>query len=134
MSNFVFTAIFLHDDVLLHATLKNDQGLKWNSEIFVIPANLNILIDLIQKQIKKGKIIVNLSQCIAGKVDQSKYETGRQLESVGVIGAEDMTFEALISKSMLLLKKYQDVKEISKMLLHPLSGEISTLDTWCLKE
>ncbi|MDG2343994.1 MAG: asparaginase [Flavobacteriales bacterium] len=87
------------------------------------------LIDLIQKQIKKGKIIVNLSQCIAGKVDQSKYETGRQLESVGVIGAEDMTFEALISKSMLLLKKYQDVKEISKMLLHPLSGEISTLDT-----
>ena len=87
------------------------------------------LIDLIQKQIKKGKIIVNLSQCIAGKVDQSKYETGRQLESAGVIGAEDMTFEALISKSMLLLKKYQDVKEISKMLLHPLSGEISTLDT-----
>ena len=87
------------------------------------------LIDLIQKQIKKGKIIVNLSQCIAGKVDQSKYETGRQLESVGVIGAEDMTFEALISKSMLLLKKYQEVKEISKMLLHPLSGEISTLDT-----
>ena len=100
--------------------------------IIDIKANLPLndqLIDLIQKQIKKGKIIVNLSQCIAGKVDQSKYETGRQLESVGVIGAEDMTFEALISKSMLLLKKYKDVKEISKMLLHPLSGEISTLDT-----
>jgi hypothetical protein len=29
---------------------------------------------------------------------------------------------------MLLLKKYNNVKEISKMLLSPLSGEISTLE------
>jgi L-asparaginase len=86
------------------------------------------LISLLKSQIQNGKIILNLSQCIAGKVDQQKYETGRQLESVGVIGTEDMTFEALISKSMLLLKKYNDVKEISKMLLSPLSGEISTLE------
>ncbi len=92
-----------------------------------LPLN-NQLINLIEKQIKKGKIIINLSQCIAGKVDQKKYETGRQLENIGVLGAEDMTFEALISKSMLLLKKYNNVKEISKMLLSPLSGEISTLE------
>lgn len=86
------------------------------------------LINLIKSQIKNGKIIINLSQCIAGRVDQKKYETGRQLESVGVLGAEDMTFESLIAKSMLLLKKHNNVKEISKMILNPLSGEISTLD------
>ena len=84
------------------------------------------LINLIQNQIKNGKIIINLSQCIAGRVDQQKYETGRQLDTVGVLGAEDMTFESLIAKSMMLLKKHSDVKEISKMILKPLSGEIST--------
>tara|TARA_B100000900_G_C20572614_1_gene713922 strand:+ start:41 stop:1096 length:1056 start_codon:yes stop_codon:yes gene_type:complete len=98
-----------------------------------LPLN-NQLINVIRKQIKKGKIIINLSQCVAGKVDQSKYETGRQLESVGVIGAEDMTFEALISKSMLLLKKYKKVEQVSKMILMPISGEISSFDTGFLKE
>lgn len=51
----------------------------------------------------KGVIVVNITQCTTGSVDQSKYQTGTHLQQSGVIGGKDITYEAAITKLMYLL-------------------------------
>ena len=41
--------------------------------------------DSINKAIKKGKIILNISQCFSGSVSQGLYETSSKLEELGVV-------------------------------------------------
>ena len=81
---------------------------------------------LIKKQIKKGKIFLNVSQCKAGRVEQQKYETGIQLHNLGVLGVYDMTLEAVISKTMLYLHKFpNDVSQFTSEFLTEKAGEFS---------
>ena len=81
---------------------------------------------LIKKQIKKGKIFLNVSQCKAGRVEQQKYETGIQLHNLGVLGVYDMTLEAVISKTMLYLHKSpNDVSQFTTEFLTEKAGEFS---------
>tara|TARA_B100000513_G_C11899382_1_gene184914 strand:+ start:588 stop:1622 length:1035 start_codon:yes stop_codon:yes gene_type:complete len=81
---------------------------------------------LIKKQIKKGKIFLNVSQCKAGRVEQQKYETGIQLHNLGVLGVYDMTLEAVISKTMLYLHKFpNDVSQFTTEFLTEKAGEFS---------
>lgn len=61
------------------------------------------LIDHVKKLVDQGVLVVNITQCMTGSVIQGKYETGAQLERIGVIGCENMTFEAAITKLMYLL-------------------------------
>lgn len=90
-----------------------------------IPINEKI-INLIKKYIDKGVIFLNISQCKAGRVEQQKYETGKQLHSSGVIGVFDMTLEAVIAKSMLYLHSYKDQKDrFKKEFLTEKAGEFS---------
>lgn len=84
------------------------------------------IIKLIKKQIKKGKIFLNVSQCKAGRVEQQKYETGIQLHNLGVLGVYDMTLEAVISKTMLYLHKFpNDVSQFTTEFLTEKAGEFS---------
>ena len=66
--------------------------------------------DWIKKELKhfidRGKILINTSQCEAGSINQTRYETGQFLEKIGVISAKDMTFESTLTKTMLLLHDY----------------------------
>ena len=81
---------------------------------------------LIKKQIKKGKIFLNVSQCKAGRVEQQKYETGIHLHTLGVLGVYDMTLEAVISKTMLYLHKFpNDVSQFTSEFLTEKAGEFS---------
>ena len=81
---------------------------------------------LIKKQIKKGKIFLNVSQCKAGRVEQQKYETGIQLHNLGVLGVYDMTLEAVVSKTMLYLHKFRnDVSQFTTEFLTEKAGEFS---------
>jgi L-asparaginase len=70
--------------------------------------------ELLQQTIEKGVLVVNVSQCLNGAVEQGKYKTSQQLLAMGVIGAADMTLEATLCKLMF-------------MLAHHNPGEISTL-------
>jgi L-asparaginase len=82
-------------------------------------------IKALEKAIKKGLIILNVTQCYAGRVEQGRYETSSQLEKIGVIGGEDMTTEAAITKLMYVLGKEKSRKASIAQLGIDLRGELT---------
>ena len=80
---------------------------------------------LLKQAIDKGVVIVNVTQCKGGGVDQSKYESGSRLEAIGVISGADITFEAATTKLMLLLGGKTSTEKIKTKFLSPFCGEIS---------
>ena len=82
-------------------------------------------IDSLKKAISKGTVILNVSQCSAGKVQQGKYETSALLKKIGVIGGADITTEAAVTKMMFLLEKKISTTQLKSALEKSLSGEIT---------
>ena len=79
----------------------------------------------LDKAIQNKKIIVNISQCLSGSVNQGHYQTSKLLEKVGVISGHDMTTEAAVTKLMFLLAKDYSNQEIKIELQKNLRGEIN---------
>ena len=82
-------------------------------------------IDYLKQAIEAGKIVLNTSQCLSGAVSQGLYETSSKLESLGVIGAKDMTKETALAKLMFLLGQRMSNKEVKKQLQISLRGELT---------
>lgn len=81
--------------------------------------------EIIRKYIEKGIIVINTSQCQAGRVQQGKYAASSKLQEMGVISAKDMTTEASIAKIMHLLGRKLSADEIKKLFTTSLRGELS---------
>ncbi|HNW98617.1 MAG TPA: type I asparaginase [Bacteroidales bacterium] len=82
-------------------------------------------LEALEKMIKKGIIILNVTQCKGGAVAQGKYETGASLYNIGVIGGADITTEAAVTKLMYLLGENFAIPEIKKLLKISLRGELT---------
>jgi L-asparaginase len=82
-------------------------------------------LDSLKKAISKGIVILNITQCNAGKVEQGKYATSAAFKKMGVIGGSDMTAEAAVAKLMYVLGSTSNKKEIEKMLSSDLRGEMT---------
>ncbi len=78
----------------------------------------------IEEAIKRGIIIVNISQCSGGSVNQGKYETSVQLKKLGVVSGSNMTTEAAITKLMFLLDKKHSIKKLKDLMGKDLAGEM----------
>jgi L-asparaginase len=81
-------------------------------------------IDTLTEAIKKGILILNISQCPGGMVVQGKYETSKFLAEIGVISGGDMTLEAAVTKLMLLLGELE-MDQVKRKINLPVAGELS---------
>lgn len=74
---------------------------------------------------ERGVIVVNLTQCLAGKVNMGGYATGCALADAGVISGFDMTPEAALAKLHHLLSRNLGYEEIKQQMGQILRGEMS---------
>ena len=109
---------------IIESILKNAKGIIIESfGAGNIPTNNNIL-KLLKKANQEGKIILNISQCLNGKVIEGKYETSLLLNSIGVLCGKDLTTEAAITKLMFLLGSELNDVEIKHQLQKNIRGEM----------
>lgn len=81
--------------------------------------------DELKSIIDKGVVVLNVTQCVQGRVVQGMYATSSHLKNIGVTGGNDMTFESAVTKLMFLLGKKLKASQIKKQLETNLRGEIS---------
>ena len=82
-------------------------------------------IDKIASFCNRGGVVVNVTQCFRGSVNQSIYKTGRALTDAGVISGNDMTTEAAITKLMIVTGSVQARTDIERLMKKPICGEIA---------
>lgn len=82
-------------------------------------------IDAVKQLVDNGVIVVNVSQCHAGRVDMDAYATGIALKKIGVVSGEDSTIEAALAKLYFLLGKYPDNNDVRVNMSKNIRGEIS---------
>lgn len=79
----------------------------------------------LQQTIDKGMVIVNVSQCSGGLVQQGKYETSYLLQKIGVLSGKDMTTEAALTKLMFLFGKDLTPKKVKAGFQQSICGEMT---------
>lgn len=82
-------------------------------------------IGCMEDAIARGIIVVNVTQCRIGNVSMGVYETSRRLADVGVVGGQDMTLEAAVTKLMYLLGLYADGDTVRRLMKKSIRGEMT---------
>lgn len=85
----------------------------------------NWLHDLIREAIDREVLVINISQCSHGSVTQGRYETSERFLKAGVVGGNDMTFEAAVCKLMFVLGMNGSYDQKCKLMATDLRGELS---------
>lgn len=86
------------------------------------------LLTALKEATERGIIVINLTQCISGRVNMGGYATGHALADAGVISGFDMTFEAALTKLHYLLSQDYTSNEIRILMQQDLRGELSYND------
>ena len=82
-------------------------------------------LDIITKAANDGKILMNVTQCLAGSVNMDIYATGKSLKEAGVTSGYDSTTESALGKLFYLLGRFDDNSTVAQLLSKELRGEIS---------
>ncbi|VFP82774.1 asparaginase [Candidatus Erwinia haradaeae] len=83
----------------------------------------------IKEATQRGILVVNLTQCMSGKVNMRGYTTGHALHNVGVVSGADLSVEAALTKLYYLLSKNLDIHEMRYLMQKNLRGEITMDET-----
>ncbi len=73
----------------------------------------------------RGQVIVNLTQCLQGKVSQGAYATGAKLNDIGVVPGSDLTVEAAFTKLHFLIAMGHSAQKIRELMQTSVCGEQS---------
>ena len=82
-------------------------------------------VSIVREASERGKILLNVTQCVAGKVNMDLYATGKSLKAAGVINGYDSTTESALGKLFYLLGVFETNEEVKAGLEMDLRGEIS---------
>ena len=82
-------------------------------------------LDIVKESSAMNKIIINVTQCLAGTVNMNIYANGKALERAGVIDGYDSTTESALAKLFYLMGKSRDNEWVKAMMGRNLKGEIS---------
>jgi len=84
------------------------------------------LLNALKEGTKNGKVIVNVSQCLQGAVEMSRYDCGYHLQEAGVISGRDMTVESAVTKLMYLQSHHPDDPDTVRQLMQQsIRGEMT---------
>jgi L-asparaginase len=78
----------------------------------------------IRSAVDHGTTVVVTTQCHAGSVSGSLYATGSALQATGAISGGDMTFEAAITKLMVLVDRFSP-DDVRRLMQDDLAGELT---------
>jgi len=82
-------------------------------------------IESIRRAVESGIPVVVASQTLFGRVNLNVYSTGRRMLEAGAIPVEDMLPEVAYVKLSWVLARTRDPREVRKLMLTNLAGEIS---------
>jgi glutamyl-tRNA(Gln) amidotransferase subunit D len=81
--------------------------------------------DAMRNAVKHNVLVAMASQCVWGRVNMNVYDSGRDLQALGVIPLEDMLAETALVKLMWIFGQTQDPEEAKKLLKTNVAGEFS---------
>lgn len=90
-----------------------------------IPDANQALIQQLKTAAERGVVIVNVTQCVEGRVSQGDYATGQVLNRLGVVPGGDMTLAAAFAKLHFLIACGLPVEVIRQKMAVALCGEMS---------
>lgn len=82
-------------------------------------------LELVKNYISEGGVVLNITQCNSGSVEQGRYETSSAFQQIGVLGGYDLTTEAAVCKMMYVLGKTEKLDAQKEILMQELAGEMT---------
>ena len=80
----------------------------------------------VRSAVDRGVTVVVTTQCRAGSVIGGLYATGAALLAAGAIPGGDMTFEAALTKLMVLVDRHEP-DDVRQLMQHDLAGELDAM-------